>query len=76
MPITTGSHPAALQGGRKKHWMHGVADHMHKGALHRALDVPEGTRIPEKKMEQAERSDNPKVRKMAALARTFERAHK
>lgn len=44
---------------------------MHKGALHRALHVPEGQKIPAKKMAAAKRSENPHVRRMASLARTL-----
>lgn len=52
------------------------AMHMHKGALHRALGVPEGEKIPANKMEEAEHSDNAHVRKMAHLAETLSRFHK
>ena len=41
---------------------------IHKGALHRALGVPEGERIPERKMEQARHSRNPHERNMARSA--------
>ena len=41
---------------------------IHKGALHRALGVPEGQKIPAKKMAQARKSKNPHVRRMAASA--------
>lgn len=42
-----------------------------KGALHRKLHVPEGEKIPEKKLEKAEHSKSPKERKEAELARTL-----
>lgn len=42
--------------------------HLHKGALHRALGVPEGDKIPASKMAQASHSSNPHVRHMAASA--------
>ncbi len=42
-----------------------------KGALHRDLGVPAGQKIPEKKLEKAEKSRNPTTRKRAALAETF-----
>ncbi len=42
-----------------------------KGKLHRELGVPEGKKIPEKKMEKALHSDNPKMRKQAVFARTL-----
>lgn len=43
----------------------------HKGALHRALHVKEGEKIPSKKMEKASHSSNPKIRKEVALAKTL-----
>lgn len=45
--------------------------HMKKGALHKELGVPQGEKIPEKKMKKALHSDNPKMRKQANLARTL-----
>lgn len=47
-----------------------------KGGLHRSLGVPEGKKISEKKLSKAEHSDNPKVRKQAALAETLKKLHK
>jgi len=41
------------------------------GALHRELKVPEGKKIPEKKLEKAEHSKNPTERKRANLAKTL-----
>lgn len=74
--ITTGSTPAALGGGRvAKHWMQGVAQHMHKGALHRALHVPVGKKIPAAKMAKAAHSQNAHVRKMVGLAHAFAHSH-
>lgn len=46
------------------------------GALHRALHVPEGEKIPAKKMSKAAHSDNPRMRKMANLASTLKAMHK
>lgn len=43
----------------------------HPGALHRELGVPEGKKIPAKKMAKAAKSKNPKIRKQVALARTL-----
>lgn len=43
----------------------------HKGALHKSLGVPEGKKIPEKKLEKAEHSKNPTTRKRAVLAETL-----
>lgn len=57
-------------GGRApKNWVKGAIKH--PSGLHRALGVPEGKPIPAKKMAGAANSDSPKVRKMAALARTL-----
>lgn len=55
-------------GGAAK-WIHGM--HMKKGALHRELGVPEGEKIPAKKLERASHSENPKLRKRANLAKTL-----
>jgi len=41
------------------------------GALHRALDVPEGKKIPAKKMKKALHSTNTRVRQEANMARTL-----
>ncbi len=46
-----------------------------KGALHRALGVPEGQKIPAARLEQASNSSNPKVRRMAASAKGFKAMH-
>ena len=46
------------------------------GKLHEELHVPEGEKIPEKKLRKAEHSKNPKLRKRAILARTLKRMHK
>jgi hypothetical protein len=50
--------------------------HMKKGALHKSLHVPEGKKIPEKKLEKAEHSKNPLVKKRAVLAETLKKMHK
>ena len=50
--------------------------HMKKGALHRELNVPEGKKIPQKKIEKAENSKNPTERKRAMLAETLKNMHK
>jgi hypothetical protein len=39
-----------------------------KGALHDELNVPQGHKIPERKLEKAEHSQNPMLRKRAQLA--------
>lgn len=82
MPITTGNTPKALQGGRpmaRKKWMQpggkGTTVVKHPGALHRALGVPEGEKIPAAKMAKAEHSRSGRVRKMVGLAHAFASAH-
>ncbi len=39
-----------------------------KGSLHKALGVPMGKKIPEKKLEKAEHSKSKKLRKKAQFA--------
>jgi hypothetical protein len=46
-----------------------------KGALHRHLGIPEGTKIPAKKLASAAKSDNPTIAKEAALAKTLKGFH-
>ncbi len=53
----------------KKNWIKGATEN--KGGLHRSLGVPEGEKIPAKKLAKAEHSSNPKVRKQANLAKTL-----
>jgi len=47
-----------------------------KGALHKSLGVPAGEKIPEKKLEKAEASKNPKLAKRARLAETLKGFHR
>ena len=56
-----------------KNWIQGI--HMQKGALHKALHVKKGEKIPEKKLEKAEHSKNPLTRKRANLAKTLKGLH-
>ena len=53
----------------KKDFIQGM--HMKKGALHRELHVPEGKKIPVKKIEKAEHSSNKLLAKRATLAHTL-----
>ncbi len=46
------------------------------GALHRALHVPQGEKIPERKLEKAEHSKSPLMRERANLAETLKSMHK
>ena len=52
-----------------KNWIAGATKN--KGALHRELGVPEGKKIPGKKLRAAEHSKNPTERKRANLAKTL-----
>lgn len=52
-------------------WIAGAVKH--KGALHRALGVPEGEKIPASKMAKASHSKNPRIKRMANLAHTLHR---
>ena len=56
------------------HWIQGAIKR--PGALHRALDVPEGQKIPEKKIERAEHSSNERLRREANLAETLSHLRK
>jgi hypothetical protein len=55
-------------------WIAGATKN--KGALHRELHVPEGEKIPSKKLSKAEHSSNPTERKRADLAKTLKKMHK
>lgn len=50
-------------------WMGGAVKH--PGALHRALGIPEGDKIPPAKLAQARHSKSLHVRQMAHLADVF-----
>jgi len=52
-----------------KNWIAGAVKH--PGALHKELGVPEGEKIPKKKIAKATHSDNPLLAKRARLAETF-----
>lgn len=60
-------------GGSRGKWIQSAIKH--PGALHESLHVPEGKKIPEKKLEKAMHSKNPLTRKRAALARTLKGFH-
>lgn len=49
---------------------------IHPGGLHRSLGIPEGQKIPAKRLEAATHSSNPKTRKQANLAKTMKGWHK
>jgi hypothetical protein len=52
----------------KEKWIQGAIKH--KGALHKELGVPEGKKIPEKKLEKAAKAGG-KLGKRARLAETL-----
>ena len=55
-------------------WIKGAIKH--PGALHKSLGVPQGEKIPAKKLEKAAHSDNPTLAKRARLAETLKTLHK
>lgn len=56
-------------GGYVDHWMQDV--HPKKGALHEQMHIPEGKKISTTKLEKAEHSDSPLLRKRANLAMRY-----
>jgi hypothetical protein len=56
-----------------KKWIQGAIKR--PGALHRALGVPQGQKIPAGKLAAAARSKNPRIRREANLAKTLKRMH-
>jgi hypothetical protein len=55
-------------------WIKGAIKH--EGSLHKSLGVKQGEKIPAKKLERATHSDDPKVRKQAALAETLKKLNR
>lgn len=53
----------------KRNWIRGATQN--KGGLHHSLGIPEGKKIPEARLEKAEHSANPLIRKQANLAETL-----
>lgn len=53
-----------------KKWIQKVVS-KHPGKLHRELAVPEGKKIPAKKLAKASKSKNPTLRKEVNLAKTL-----
>lgn len=47
-----------------------------RGKLHRELGVPEGQKIPKKKLAKASKSKSPTIRKEVALAKTLKKLRK
>lgn len=50
-------------------WMAGAVKH--PGALHQNLGIPQGQKIPAKRLAQAANSPNPEIKREATLAETF-----
>lgn len=59
---------------QKKNWIAGAIKK--PGALKKTLGVKKDEKIPEKKLEKAEKSKNPKTRKRAILAETLRKFNK
>lgn len=57
-----------------KNWIAGAIKK--PGALHKELGVKPGEKIPAKKLEKAEHSKNPKLKKRAVLAETLKHLKK
>lgn len=57
---------------KSKHFMQ-RAFGKHPGKLHRRLGVPEGQKIPASKLKKAAQSEDPSLRKEAALAKVGKR---
>ena len=55
-------------------WISGAIKH--PGALRAKLKVPQGQKIPAKKLDKALHSSNPTTRKQANLAKTLKKMHR
>ena len=55
-------------------WIAGAVKN--KGGLHRSLNIPEGQKIPEKRIVKAEHSSDERVRREANLAMTLKHMRK
>jgi hypothetical protein len=58
----------------KDKWISGAIKH--PGKLHKELGISPGKKIPEKKLEKAEHSKNPTIKKEAVLAETLKKFRK
>jgi hypothetical protein len=61
---------------KKEKWIQKAIPKSHKGNLKQELNVPEGEKIPAKKMAKAAKSKNPKIRKQVVLAKTLSKMKK
>jgi len=59
----------------KQKWIQKAINPANKGTLHKMLKVPTGEKIPQGKLERAEHSQNPLLRKRARLAETLKGFH-
>ena len=57
-------------------WIQKAIPKSSKGKLHKALNVKEGEKIPQKKLDKAAKSKSPIIRKEVALAKTLKKLHK
>ena len=64
-----------IEGIMAEKWIQGAINPAHKGALRKTLHVKKGEKIPEKKLEKAEHSKNPKTAKRAKLAENLKKMH-
>ena len=60
----------------KEKWIQKALNKSSKGALHKELNVPQGKKIPASKLEMAEKSKNPTLKKRAILAETLKKISK
>ena len=54
-----------------KNWIQKALPKVSKGKLHKNLGIPEGERIPAKKLEKASHSKSPIIKKQTTLAKTL-----
>ena len=57
-------------------WIQKALNPEKKGALHKALNVAEGKKIPSEKLKKATHSKNPTLKKRAVLAETLKKIGK
>ena len=65
--------PEEKREGRKDNPLEEVAENTSKGGLHRSLHIPSGQKIGAKRIEAATKSSDPKTRRQANLAKTYEK---
>jgi len=71
MARSRASKESMREGGDK--WIQKAVNPETKGALHKTLGVPEGKKIPEKKLEKAIHSKDPLTKKRAIFAETLKK---